>query len=167
MSMDTLQEAFTELLKDLLSAEKQLTKALPKMARASNSDDLSQAFENHLKETEEHVSRLEQVFKTLDRSPRSEKCEAMAGLIEEGEDIVKKNKEPNAARDAMLIAAAQKVEHYEISSYGTACTWAKALGNDEAYELLKQTMAEEVDADGLLTRIAETSVNKAAMKKAA
>lgn len=167
MSMDTLHDAFVDLLKDLLSAEKQLTSALPKMAKAASSDKLQKAFEDHLEETKGHVQRLEKAFKAIDRSPRSEKCDAMAGLIEEGEEIVEENPEANAARDAMLIAAAQKVEHYEIASYGTACTWAKAMGHDEAYRLLKETMAEEVDADGKLTDIAEGSVNSAAQKKAA
>lgn len=162
MSMSTLEDAFIALLKDLLSAEKQLTKALPKMAKAADSDQLRQAFEGHLGETERHIERLEKVFKAIDRSPRSEKCEAMAGLIEEGEELVKEHKEANAARDAMIIAAAQKVEHYEISSYGTACTWARALGHNEALNLLEETMSEETDADEKLTQIAESAVNRKA-----
>ena len=162
MSLDTLEDALVELLKDLLSAEKQLTKALPKMSKAAASEELSQAFDSHLKETENHVKRLEKVFEALSQSPRAEKCEAMAGLIEEGEDIVKENKEANAARDAMIIAAAQKVEHYEIASYGTACTWLKALGHKDALAILKETMAEETEADEKLTQIAESSVNRRA-----
>ena len=161
MAMQTLQDALIHEMKDLLSAEKQLTSALPKMAKKASSPDLRKAFESHLKETEGHVERLKKAFEAMDRSPRSEKCEAMAGLIEEGESVINEDADDDV-KDAMLIAAAQKVEHYEIASYGTVCTWAKMLGLSEVHKLLGQNMDEEEAADQKLTDIATATVNQQA-----
>jgi len=160
-SMDTLQDALVHELKDLLSAEKQLTAALPKLQKKATSEKLRQAFADHLAETEGHVERLKEAIELLGKAARAEKCDAMAGLIKEGEKILKEEAEDDV-KDAMLIAAAQKVEHYEIASYGTACAWAKLLGLDDVLKLLKQTMAEEEAADEKLTAIATSMVNEKA-----
>ena len=162
MVLNNLEDAFVEELKDLLSAERQLTKALPRMAKKASNDQLRTAFEDHLKETEQQVKRLEQVFESLGKTPRAKSCEAMKGIIEEGKSVMEEDAEDDVM-DAMLIAAAQKVEHYEIASYGTVCTWAKTLGKDDALKLLKQTMDEEEKADQKLTKIAESFVNEQAM----
>ena len=159
-------KGFTELveleLKDLYSAEKQLTKALPKMAKAATNEDLKQAFESHLEETEQQIKRLEKIFKQLDISyARVEKCKAMEGLIEEGKDIIEEGLEPDVL-DAALICAAQKVEHYEIAGYGCARTFAQQLGLEEVAELLQETLEEEGSADKKLTEIAESVVNQEA-----
>ena len=151
----TLEEAFHEELRDLLSAEKQITAALPKMATAATNPKLKKAFENHLEETKGQVERLEKVFEAIGKSPRSKKCAAMEGILEEGSEILELDADPEVL-DAMIIAAAQKVEHYEIATYGTLCTWAEVIGNNEALGLLKETMAEEENADKLLTQISET-----------
>lgn len=161
MAMESLHDALVHELKDLLSAEKQLTSALPKMQKKATNEKLKQAFADHLEETEGHVERLKEAFEALGKAARSEKCEAMAGLIKEGESIIKEDAEPDV-KDAMLIAAAQKVEHYEIASYGTACTWAKLLGLDDVLNLLKQTIDEEESADKKLTSIATSMVNEQA-----
>ena len=157
-----LQELFVEELRDLYDAEKQLTKALPKMAKASMSKELRAAFETHLAETEEHVQRLEQIFESLEEKPTGKKCAAMAGLIKEGEEAVAET-EGSPARDAGLIAAAQKVEHYEISGYGSARTHGQLLGNDEAAELLEETLNEEKAADDKLNHLAGSSINEQAL----
>ena len=162
MPLKTLQDALIHELKDLLSAEKQLVSALPKMAQEATNPELRAAFESHLKETENHVERLKQAFEALDRSPRSEKCEAMVGLIEEGSSLIEEDAEDDV-KDAMLIASAQKVEHYEIASYGTLCTWAKTLGLSKVLKLLKQNMAEEEAADQKLTKLATTRINEEAI----
>lgn len=154
----TLEDLYVDLLKDLYSAEKQLTKALPKMAKNAQSSDLQKAFENHLKQTEKQVERLERIFSDMEGSPRGKKCVGMEGLIEEGNEIMKEAADPDAL-DAGLIAAAQKVEHYEIASYGTARAWARHLGYNDAARLLDQTLEEESLANELLTRIAESHVN--------
>jgi len=160
MATSTLQDAFVDELKDLLHAERQLSKALPKMAKCANSPALRAAFEEHLHQTNGHITRLEQVFQNLDVKPKSKKCDGIAGIIDEGEKLLKKDAEPSV-QDAMLIAAAQKAEHYEIASYGTVCAWAGQLGNSRACELLGETLSEEKLTDDKLTKLAE-SINTAA-----
>jgi len=152
--MKSLEDFLVEELKDLYSAEKQLTKALPKMAKAANSDDLRQAFEDHLKETEGQVARLEKISKLAGRSLAGKKCKAMEGLIEEGKEIMEEDCTPEV-RDVALIAAAQKVEHYEIASYGCAKTYARLLGYSEVEELLEETQQEESAADEKLSGLSE------------
>jgi ferritin-like metal-binding protein YciE len=156
-----LHELFLDELADLYSAEQQLTKALPKLAKAAQSDELREALEQHLEETEEHISRLEQVAESLDETLKKKTCKAMKGLVEEGEEIVKEQKD-SSALDAGIIAACQKVEHYEIASYGTVCAWAEQMGHDDALKLLRQTEEEETAADEKLTEIAETIANERA-----
>ena len=156
--MATLEDLYTDILKDLYSAEKQLVKALPKMAKNAESPDLQKAFQEHLKQTEGHVERIERIFSELDGSPRGKKCVGMEGLIEEGNEIMQEDAEPNVL-DAGLIAAAQKVEHYEIASYGTARAWAERLGYNSAARLLQQTLDEESMANEKLTKIAESHIN--------
>ena len=156
--MSTLEDLFVDLLKDLYSAEKQLVKALPKMAKAAQASDLQKAFHDHLTQTDGHVERLEQIFSDLEASPRGKKCVGMEGLIEEGSEIMQANADPDVM-DAGLIAAAQKVEHYEIASYGTVRTWAQQLGYDRAARLLQDTLDEEGEANKKLTAIAESHVN--------
>jgi ferritin-like metal-binding protein YciE len=160
-----LHELFLEELADILNAERQLTKALPKMARAAESAELTEAFESHLAETEIHISRLEKVFRSLDESPKRKKCKGMEGLIEEGEEMMKEMKSTSAL-DASLIASAQKAEHYEIASYGALCAWAGQMGHDEALQLLQETLDEEKTADETLTQIAESSANQMAEQDA-
>ena len=154
----TLEDLFIDLLKDLYSAENQLVKALPKMAKNAQSSDLQKAFQDHLKQTEKQAERIERIFSDLEGSPRGKKCVGMEGLVEEGNEIMKEAADPDAL-DAGLIAAAQKVEHYEIASYGTARAWAQHLGYHDAAKLLEQTLEEESMANELLTRIAESHVN--------
>jgi len=152
--MNELRETFIEELKDLYDAEKQLLKALPKMAKAAEHEELRDAFEMHLHETQEHVRRLEQVFKLIDQPAKSKKCKAMQGLVEEGEELIDEEE-----GDAALICAAQKVEHYEIASYGSLESWAKLMGEQEAADLLGETLSEEKAADEKLTGIAEQTIN--------
>jgi ferritin-like metal-binding protein YciE len=156
--MVTLEDLYMDLLKDLYSAEKQLVKALPKLAKAAQAPDLQRAFQEHLRQTEGQVERIERVFSDLDGSPRGKKCVGMEGLIEEGNELLKEDAEPEVL-DAGLIAAAQKVEHYEIASYGTARAWAERLGYDQAAGLLQETLDEESMANEKLTQIAESHVN--------
>src|SRR5690242_8650097 len=156
-----LHALFLDELADVYSAEQQLTKALPKLAKAADSDELREALEQHLEETEEHLSRLEQVAESLDETLKKKTCKAMKGLIEEGDDIVKEEKD-SSALDAGIIAACQKVEHYEIASYGTLCAWAEQMGHDEALKLLRQTEEEEAAADEKLTEVAENIANQRA-----
>jgi len=158
MKLDTLENLFVHELKDLLSAEKQLVKAMPKMAKGATSESLKASIEEHLEQTKEQVERLEQIFESLDKAPRAEHCKAMEGLIEEGADLLKEDGEPSV-KDAALIGAAQKIEHYEISAYGTARTIAELLGLDEAVELLQQTLDEEKETDQKLTELAMSEVN--------
>src|SRR5687768_16682961 len=158
MEMNSLQDLFIHDLKDLYSAETQLTKALPKMAKAASDPNLKEAFQTHLAETEQHVARLEQLLEELDESPKGKKCKAMEGLIEEGKEIMEEDAEPEVL-DAGLIGAAQKVEHYEIAGYGTARTYAEMLGNDAAARLLQQTLDEEGKTDKLLTELAVSCIN--------
>lgn len=162
MKMKTLEDLFVYELKDLYSAEKQLLKALPKMAKAAANEDLAAAFETHLAETEEHVSRLETIFESLEVSSRGSKCKAMEGLIEEGKEVLEEDME-NEVRDAALICAAQRVEHYEIAGYGCARTFAARLGHDNAAQLLQQTLDEEAATDEKLTQLAESQVNEEAV----
>jgi len=150
----TMYDLFVQELKDLYNAENQLVKALPKMAKAAKDPELQKAFQNHLKETMNQVSRLEQICSNMDISPKGKKCKAMEGLILEGKEALDEF-EDDAVRDAALIAAAQRVEHYEMAGYGCARTFAKLLGNDEAASLLQETLDEEGNADKLLTSIAE------------
>jgi ferritin-like metal-binding protein YciE len=150
-----LRDVFVEQLKDLYNAEHQLLKALPKMAKAATSPDLAQGFEEHLEQTKGHVNRLEEIFKKLEEKPTGKKCKAMEGLIKEGAETIAEDAS-DAAKDAMLIAAAQRVEHYEIAGYGSVKTYADLLGEDEAAELLAETLQEEKDTDEKLTEAAET-----------
>lgn len=154
-----LHEFLVDELKDIYWAEKHLTKALPKMAKAATSDELRQAFEDHLEQTEEHVSRLEQVFEMLGMKPQAKKCDAMAGLVEEGKSIIEDTEAVTATRDVGLILAAQKVEHYEIATYGGLAQLAKTLGLTDVKDVLGQTLSEEKETDERLTEIAETSIN--------
>src|SRR6266498_3981419 len=154
----TLEDLYMDMLKDLYSAEKQLVKALPKMAKAAQSSDLQQAFREHLGQTEQHVERIERIFSDLEGSPRGKKFVGMEGLIEEGSELMKENIDPDVL-DAGLIAAAQKVEHYEIASYGTARTWAERMGHNGAARLLQETLEEESMANEKLTQIAESHIN--------
>jgi ferritin-like metal-binding protein YciE len=154
-----LKELFVEELKDIYSAEKQLTKSLPKLAKAATSEELANAFENHLAQTEEQIVRVEQVFELLEMTARAKKCEGMAGLIQEGQQAIEDTDEGTATRDAALIISAQKVEHYEIASYGSLVQLAKTIGMNEASDLLQQTLDEEKETDVLLTELAVSSVN--------
>jgi len=160
--MKSLQDLFEHEIKDLYSAESQLIEALPVMAKTASTPSLQKAFESHLKETEEHRNRLSQICKELGVNPGNTKCNAMEGLIEEGEDMVEEDAEP-VVKDAGLIACAQRVEHYEIAGYGTAHHYAKMLGHDKIAELLATTLEEERDADEKLNDIAIEQVNKKAM----
>jgi ferritin-like metal-binding protein YciE len=153
-----LHELFFDELADVLNAEQQLLKALPRMAKAAQSEELRQAFETHRDETEGQVSRIEEVARSLGESLKRKKCKGMEGLLEEGKEIMEE-KEDSPALDAALIASAQKVEHYEIASYGTLCAWAKLLEEREALELLQQNLSEEEATDEKLSQIAETVAN--------
>ena len=152
MSAENLQELFVEELKDIYDAEKQLVKALPKMAKAAESAELRGAFEEHLEITRAHVGRLEEVFKGLGMAARGKTCEGMKGLVEEGQEAIEELE--GTVLDAALIASAQKVEHYEIATYGTLATFAEVLGMEDAKDLLGQTLDEEKEADEKLTQIA-------------
>jgi ferritin-like metal-binding protein YciE len=156
-----LHELFLEELSDVYSAEQQITRALPKMARAAESDELRMAFEEHLEQTQEQIARLEQVFRSLNETLKRKTCKGMQGLIEEGSEMMQEHK-GSSEIDAALIAGAQKVEHYEIASYGTLCAWAEQMGHDEALELLKQNIDEEETTDQRLTEIAESLANQRA-----
>jgi ferritin-like metal-binding protein YciE len=158
MSIDSLNDLFVEELKDLLSAEKQITKALPKMIKAANSPELQAAFEEHLALTEGHIERLGQVFERLGLAPEEKPCKGMAGLIEEGNELLKEAMAPSV-KDAALISAAQRVEHYEMAVYGSLRTYAQLLGDIETAQILQSTLDEEGDADRKLTQLAEFSVN--------
>lgn len=157
----TLHDAFLDELRDTYDAERQLTKALPKMAKASTSPELRAAFEAHLEETRGHVDRLEQVFQSLDEKARGKHCEGIAGIIEEGKTIMEEDFD-EATMDACLIAAGQRAEHYEMAAYGTLVAWARGMGHNEAERLLQATLDEEKAADEKLTSIAEGGVNQEA-----
>jgi ferritin-like metal-binding protein YciE len=158
MEMESLRELYVDELKDLWSAENQITKALPKMIKAATHPKLKKAFNTHLKQTERHIKRLERIFKELDESPRGKKCVGMEGLIKEGAELIKERPESDVL-DAGLIAAAQHVEHYEMAGYGCVRTWARQLGEDRHADLLQETLDEEELTDRLLTDLAESSVN--------
>ena len=161
MALDTLQDLLVEELKDTYSAETQIVAALPKMAAAATSPQLKAAFEKHLIETQNQVKRLEQIFQHLGESPEGNTCEATEGLVKEAEELLSEDADPQVL-DAGLIASAQKVEHYEIASYGTLATWATELGHSEIADLLKQTLSEEKLTDEALTVLAESRINVAA-----
>lgn len=164
MKLQSLHKLYVEELRDLYNAENQLLKALPKMAKAAASDDLKQAFEDHLDETKDHVERLEDIFSALDENPKGKTCHGMKGLIEEGAEMLEKDGEESVL-DAGIIGAAQKIEHYEIASYGTARTFATLLGEDEAADLLQQTLDEEGETNKRLTELAEEIVNPEALRE--
>ena len=154
-----LDDLFHDALKDIYFAEKKILVALPKMAKASQSEDLTAAFEKHLHETEGQVERLEQIFALFEETPRGKNCPAILGIIEEGKEVMDEYK-GSSALDAGLVAAAQAVEHYEITRYGTMIAWAKELGLDEAAQLLKATLAEEEATDEALTQLAKSAINQ-------
>ena len=154
MSVDTIDKLFVEELKDLYSAEHQITKALPKMAKASTSGELRKAFEHHLEETRGQIQRLEQIFSLLDKSPRGKTCAGMKGLLEEGSEMLGETEE-GAVRDAAMLSAAQRVEHYEMAGYGSVRTYAEILGKTEIAQLLQETLEEEKAADKKLTEVAK------------
>lgn len=154
-----LEELFLDELKDIYWAEKHLLKALPKMAKASTSDQLSKAFTDHLEATKGHVSRLEEAFELLGKKAQAKKCEAMAGLTKEGDGIIEDTEKGTITRDVGLIMAAQKVEHYEIATYGSLAQLAKTLGKNDVAALMMETLNEEKEADELLTGIAENNIN--------
>ena len=158
MELETLQDLYTEQLKDLHSAESQIVKALPKMIKAASHNELKQAFTKHLKETEVHVQRIEQVCDELGVSPRGKKCVGMEGLLKEGSELIKEKPEPDVL-DAGLIAAAQHVEHYEMAGYGCCRTYARQLGYESQAEMLQATLDEEGNAGKILTEIAEATIN--------
>jgi ferritin-like metal-binding protein YciE len=157
----TLHDAFVEELRDAYDAEKQLTKALPKMAKTASSPDLRAAFEAHLEETRGHVERLEQVFESLDEKVQGKHCEGIAGIIDEGKSIMEEDFD-EATMDACLIAAGQRAEHYEMAAYGTLVAWAHGMGHTEAEQLLQETLDEEKAADRKLTDLAEGGINQEA-----
>ncbi len=162
MRLESLKDLYLEQLKDLYSAETQLVDALPKMAEAATAADLKRGFQEHLLQTQEHVNRLERIFQSLGEKPGGHTCEGMKGLIKEGEQMIKTKGEPNVL-DAGLIAAAQRVEHYEIAGYGTVRTYAELLGHDEHVTLLERTLTEEEETDERLTMLAESHVNQEAL----
>ncbi|MBT1702433.1 ferritin-like domain-containing protein [Chryseosolibacter indicus] len=161
-NQNMLQEFFLDELRDIYWAEKHLVKSLPKFQKAATSEELAGAFEEHLAVTEEQVARLEQVFELLGEKPRGKKCEAMEGLVKEGESIIKDTEAGTSTRDAALIISAQKIEHYEIAAYGGLCTLAKTLGTEEIAEILGETLEEEKETDELLTELAENNINEVA-----
>jgi ferritin-like metal-binding protein YciE len=161
MELETLKDLYIHELKDLYSAEKQIVKALPKMAKAATNKELAEGFEEHLRQTKEHVARLEKILTSHDQSTRGPKCEGMEGLLKEGDKMIKEDAE-DEVRDAGLIAAAQRVEHYEMAGYGCARTYAELLGDPEGAELLQTTLTEEEETDKKLTKLATSVINVAA-----
>jgi ferritin-like metal-binding protein YciE len=161
MAIKTMQDLFMHTLRDIYYVEKKLVTELPRMAKKASDPDLKKAFQDHAAQTENHVSRLEKVFQLSSLQPRGEKCEALEGLLDEAKDLLKDVKDPDVL-DAGILAAAQAVEHYEITRYGTLIAWCRQLGSSEAESLLNQTLEEEKEADKLLTEIAEADVNRKA-----
>lgn len=161
MKLNSLRDLYITELKDLYDAEDRIIKALPKMAEAANSPELRSAFEEHLQQSRNQVLRLEQIFQKLDESPKGQKCKGVEGIIDEGENLMDKDAPP-AVADAALIAAAQRVEHYEIASYGTVRTFARRLGYQDHERLLSETLEEEGQTDKMLTRLAESYINEEA-----
>jgi ferritin-like metal-binding protein YciE len=157
-TLASLRDLYVNELRDLYSAENQIVKALPKMIKAASSPELKRALQEHLEITERQVERLERIFEKLDEKPKGKKCVAMEGLIEEGKELISEDAD-DSVRDAGLICAAQKVEHYEMAGYGTVRTFARMMGDEEAAELLQQTLDEEGDADKRLTALAESISN--------
>lgn len=157
-----LSDFFLDEIKDIYWAEKHITKALPKMQKASTSEKLASAFEKHLAQTADHISRLEQVFELLGEPPRAKKCDAMEGIVKEGESVIEDTEEGTNTRDVALILAAQKVEHYEITTYGSLHQLAQTMGKNDIADLLAQTLQEEKDTDMLLTKIAVSRINEEA-----
>ncbi len=166
MALKTMQDLFEHELQDLYSAEQQIIQALPEMMQATSNQELKNAFQQHLEETKGQVQRLEQIAQQVGINPQGEQCKAMAGLIEEGRTLLNEQAEP-AVLDAALIGAAQRIEHYEIAGYGTARTFARTLGNQEAAQLLQQTLEEEAQTDEKLTRLAEQNINQQAKQAGA
>ena len=164
MKLESLKDLYLEQLKDLYSAETQLIEALPKMAQGATSPDLRKGFSDHLRQTEEHVRRLERIFQDLRENPKGHTCEGMKGLVKEGEQMIHMRGETSVL-DAGLIAAAQRVEHYEIAGYGTVRTYAELLGKDEHVSLLERTLQEEEETDERLTELAESCVNEEALAR--
>lgn len=161
MTIESLEDLYIAQLRDILYAEKQLTKALPKMAKNATNPKLAEGFMKHAEETEVHIERLTQIFEMLDLKPRAEKCEAIIGLVEEAKEMMEESEE-GEVRDAALIMAAQKAEHYEIATYGSLIVFAKTLGYNDQAALLKQTIAEEKATDEKLSKLAESGVNEKA-----
>jgi len=158
VQMNSLQELYVEELRDIYNAEQQILKALPKMMKAASDRELQRAFSTHEKQTQQQVKRLDRIFRELGETPRGKKCKGMEGLLEEGSDLIKERPDPDVL-DAGLIAAAQRVEHYEIAAYGTARAYAQQLGHPEQASLLQETLDEEGQTDKLLTALAESSIN--------
>jgi ferritin-like metal-binding protein YciE len=163
MEIDSLRKLYVEELKDLYSAEKQILQSLPRMAKKATNPQLRAGFEEHVRQTEEQVKRLDRIFEGLGKSPRGKKCKGMEGVLEEGKEVMQEDMD-NETRDAALIAAAQRVEHYEMAGYGTARTYAQLLGENEAAKLLQQTLDEEGATDKKLTQLAE-AINVEAMEE--
>lgn len=160
--MKTMDQLFTDLMQDVYYAEKELTKALPKMAKEADDEELKKAFNDHLKETEGHIKRLDKAFELMGKPAKGKKCDAILGIIAEGEHVIKEVDDEQTL-DAGLIASGQAAEHYEIARYGTLCAWAKLIGKPQVAKLLHETLEEEKKADALLTKIAERSVNQHAV----
>jgi ferritin-like metal-binding protein YciE len=165
MEIDSLRKLYVEELKDIYSAEKQLLQALPRMAKKTKNQELRKGFEMHVEQTRMQLERLDKIFEALGKSSRGKKCKGMEGLIEEGKEMMQEDMEPEVL-DAALISAAQKVEHYEIASYGTVRTYANLLGEKDHVRLLQQTLDEEGEMDKQLTRLAESQINVEAMAEA-
>ena len=165
MALKTLKDLYVSELKDLYNAEHQLLKALPKMAKAASSPALAKAFTDHLAETEQQIERLETIFVELEIGPKGKKCKAMEGLLEEGKEVMAEDSDPSV-KDAALISAAQRVEHYEMAGYGCVRTFARLLGFDDAADLLQETLDEEGTADKKLTELAESVINVEALESA-
>ncbi len=163
MQIDNLEKLFHDMLKDTYNAEKQILRGLPRMAKAATNDELREAFNTHLRQTEKQVERLEQIFKEIGKPAQGKRCAGMEGLLEEGKELLEEDVDDDVL-DAGMIGAAQKVEHYEIAAYGTLKTFAKLLGHDRAVGLLEQTLNEEKEADRILTEIAERTINIEALQ---
>lgn len=164
MELDTLKNLYIKELKDLFSAESQIIKALPKMVKAATNEDLAAGFEEHLKQTKEHAARLEKILKSHDETTRGPKCHGMEGVLEEGAEMIKEEAD-DEVRDAGLISAAQRVEHYEIAGYGCVVAYAKLIGDNKGAKLLQQTLDEESETDDKLTELAESVINVSANKE--
>ena len=164
MPMDSMEKLYVDQLRDIYDAENQLVRALPKMAKAATSGELRTAFEGHLEKTRGHIRRLDEIFRGLGHPPKGKSCKAMIGLVEEGEELIRGDMDPSV-KDAGLIAAAQKVEHYEIAAYGTLRTFAEFRGDRQAAQALQETLDEEYEADKTLTQVAESQINVQAAER--